>query len=140
MAWLRMRQRTLTAWHSDEAIFFSSPGEERVVMVICAGWPFLSLQGERHFEPEPVTYQFAWLAQESSRGEWTFIPLRPIWLGFVGNTLFYAGLLYLPFVVRRFIRVRRGLCPACAYQRGESDVCSECGHPVHSAAPTRNVS
>ncbi len=57
--------------------------------------------------------------------------LRPIWPGLIVNTLFYATVLWLlicgPFVLRRFIRVRRGLCPACAYPRGESDVCSECG-------------
>ena len=55
------------------------------------------------------------------------LPLRPLWPGFAVNTLFYAALLWSPFVLRRFIRVRRGLCPACAYPRGESDVCSECG-------------
>jgi len=59
------------------------------------------------------------------------LPLRPIWPGFAVNTVIYAALLWLlipgPFVLRRVIRVRRGLCPACAYPRGESDVCSECG-------------
>ncbi len=29
--------------------------------------------------------------------------------------------------------LRRGLCPACAYPRGESEVCSECGHGVATA-------
>ena len=55
------------------------------------------------------------------------IPTRPIWPGFAVNTLFYAALLWFPFVLRRFIRVKRGLCPACAYPMGESVVCSECG-------------
>jgi hypothetical protein len=59
------------------------------------------------------------------------LPLRPIWPGFFVNTLFYAAVLWLlipgPFVLRRYLRVRRGLCPACAYPRGEADVCSECG-------------
>ena len=57
--------------------------------------------------------------------------LRPIWPGFAVNTVFYAMVLWLlipgPFVLRRFIRVKRGLCSACAYPIGESDVCSECG-------------
>ena len=56
---------------------------------------------------------------------------RPLGLGFAVNTLFYAALLRLlisgPFVLRRFIRIRRGLCPACCYPMGESAVCSECG-------------
>ncbi len=59
------------------------------------------------------------------------LPLRPLWPGFAVNTLFYATLLWLlipgPFALRRFLRVRRGLCPKCAYPIGESSVCTECG-------------
>ena len=55
------------------------------------------------------------------------IPIAPIWVGFAVNTLFYAALLLLPFVLRRIIRLKRGRCPACAYPMGESAVCSECG-------------
>ena len=61
-------------------------------------------------------------------------PLRPIWPGFAVNTLCYAAILWLlilgPFVLRRFIRMKRGLCPACAYPMGESNVCSECGRAL----------
>ncbi len=127
------RQRLLTAWHVEEAKFFSSPSHECVVVVNCAGWPFLSLQGECYFEPEPVTYRFAWLVQESSVGEWTFIPLRPIWPGFAVNTFFYATILWLlipaPFTLRRLIRRRRGLCLACGYdlRHGKHEACPECG-------------
>ncbi len=64
------------------------------------------------------------------------IAAGPIWPGFAVNTLFYATFLWLlicgPFAFRRVIRVRRGLCPACAYPRGESDVCSECGKAIPS--------
>ena len=59
------------------------------------------------------------------------LPLRPLPIGFAVNTLIYAMVLWLlipgPFVLRRFIRVKRSLCPACAYPTGESAVCSECG-------------
>ncbi len=62
------------------------------------------------------------------------LPLRPLWPGFALNTLFYATFLWLmipgPFALRRFIRVRRGLCPKCAYPMGESAVCSECGREM----------
>ncbi len=55
------------------------------------------------------------------------------------NTIFYATLLWLlipgPFLLRRYIRVKRGLCPKCAYPMGESAVCSECG----KAIPSRKV-
>jgi hypothetical protein len=59
------------------------------------------------------------------------LPLRPIWSGFAVNTIFYAAILWLlipgAFVLRRFLRRRRGLCPACAYPMGEGAVCTECG-------------
>ncbi len=59
------------------------------------------------------------------------IPLRPLWPGLVVNTIFYAVVLWLLvgglFVLRRIVRLRRGLCPACAYPMGGSAVCSECG-------------
>ena len=62
------------------------------------------------------------------------IPIRPVFPGFAVNTLFYAAVLWLlipgPFVLRRFIRVKRGRCPACAYPIGQSDACSECGKPL----------
>ena len=65
-----------------------------------------------------------------------FLPRGFIWPGFALNTVFYAATLWLlicgPFALRRFLRVRRGLCPKCAYPRGESAVCTECGKPLPS--------
>jgi hypothetical protein len=65
----------------------------------------------------------------------TFLPLRPIWPGFAINTLFYAAILWLlfalPGALRRWRRIKRGLCPACAYPVGASDLCTECGKPVN---------
>ena len=62
------------------------------------------------------------------------LPYHPMLIPFSINTLFYAVVLWLmipgPFALRRFIRVRRGLCPACAYPTGQSGVCSECGKPL----------
>jgi hypothetical protein len=63
------------------------------------------------------------------------LPLRPIWPGFAINTIFYAAILavlfYGPGKVRRFVRVRRGRCPACAYLIAPgtcaNGLCSECG-------------
>ena len=63
-----------------------------------------------------------------------FLPLRPIWSGFIINTLFYGALVWLvvlgSFVLRRFLRSKRGLCKKCAYPLGTSSVCSECGANV----------
>ena len=73
-----------------------------------------------------------WIANAAmDAGETGFVPLYPVWPGFAVNTLFYATVLWLlipgTFALRRFIRVRRGLCRACAYPSGQSDVSSECG-------------
>ena len=114
-----------------------------------AGWPLRSLAGERWRPAAPFNALQAVRAlaqppgpeavhvaaipiQRSTAGgtQHRLAPLRPIWPGFAVNTVFYAAVLWLlipgPFTLRRFIRVKRGLCPACAYPRGESDVCSEC--------------
>ena len=68
---------------------------------------------------------------------WSFgdvaIPRHVLVLRTAINTVFYAGLLWLlfaaPFALRRHRRIKRGLCPKCAYDlRGsESRVCPECG-------------
>ena len=62
---------------------------------------------------------------------WRLIPLKPVLNGFAINTLFYAvmlwGLFAAPFALRRWRRIRRGLCPKCAYPVGTSEICTECG-------------
>jgi len=62
------------------------------------------------------------------------LPLLPIWPGFAINTIFYGAILWLlfafPFALRRWRRVRRGLCAKCAYPVGASDVCTECGAAI----------
>ena len=60
------------------------------------------------------------------------LPYRPIWPGFVINTIFYAAILCLPFApfqLRRYVRVKRALCIKCGYDlRGNfSAGCPECG-------------
>ncbi len=116
-----------------------------------AGWPLRSMAGERWqaaapfnalkpvvhalaLPPGPEAVHVAAIPiQRSTAGgaQHRLAPLRPLWPGFAVNTLFYAAILWLlipgPFALRRFIRVRRGLCPACAYPMGESAVCTECG-------------
>jgi hypothetical protein len=64
-------------------------------------------------------------------------PLMPMWPGFAINTVFYAGILAggwmlfaAPGMIRRRGRIKRGLCPACAYPVGTSSVCTECGLSV----------
>jgi hypothetical protein len=65
------------------------------------------------------------------------LPIGIIWPGFAVNTLFYAAILWLLLAatleLRRCLRIKRGLCPACAYPVGASPVCTECGKPVKAS-------
>jgi len=67
------------------------------------------------------------------------IPLQPIWRGIALDTAAFsavyvllAALFLAPFRIRRFLRLRRGLCPACGYDLAgnTSGVCPECGRPA----------
>lgn len=59
------------------------------------------------------------------------LPLRPMWGGFVVNTMFYGALLLVAVVVARWVRwrgrARRGLCIGCGYELAGLGVCPECG-------------
>ncbi len=125
------------------------PGEG-LVRLHRAGWPARALEGRESISPNsdpsyrwgiPMPVKVS-LALEYPRGSAKpivktvtgVLPMRPVWRGFLLNTAFYALAFILPagmwWSLRRFIRVRRGLCAACAYPMGESDVCSECGTAV----------
>ncbi len=69
-------------------------------------------------------------------GPWgePFLPKAVVWPGFAVNTLFYAAILWLlipgPFALRRLVRRRHGLCPACGYDMKHAkhdQGCPECG-------------
>ncbi len=106
------------------------------VTVLSAGWPAYCLRGSMRWSPGSRKYERAlelpeWMTPRTRRMLVEFLPLRPIWPGFAINTLFYALLVWLLcralLHLRSFIRRRRGLCPACAFPKGESPVCVECG-------------
>lgn len=124
--------------HGDEGgIFRISPsGQIRIsgqmqdvhlALYLTAGLPMRSLHGQS-WSGTGITIQQSGFITTGSQ-DW--LPYVPIWPGFAVNSLFYAAVLWLlipgPFVLRRFIRVKRGLCPKCAYPMAESDICSECG-------------
>ena len=99
------------------------------------GWPMRSMEGARWQNEDGVSlYRGEVEFGGDSRANVRIFPLRPFLPGFVFNTLFYAGILWLllpgPFVLRRFLRVRRGLCPKCAYPIGASALCTECGNEM----------
>ena len=62
------------------------------------------------------------------------LPLRPMWPGFLYSTLMYGAfawvLLFMPGVMRKRLRARRGLCLECAYPLGDFAICPECGKPT----------
>jgi hypothetical protein len=106
------------------------------------GWPMVSFEFTDWTNLQARTSERRRAIQLSG---WPFapgtgraIPLSPIWLAFAVNTLVYAAILLLLYgstvVVRRRRRIRRGLCPACAYPVGTSAVCTECGKPVKAAS------
>ncbi len=105
------------------------------LIVDSRGWPFPTLYSVTNLEDKPISAggfpPLPPLRSGTLRGTSDALPFRPIWTAFASNTLFYAAILWLlipgPFVLRRFLRVRRGLCPKCAYPIGESAICSECG-------------
>ncbi len=121
------------------------------------GWPLLALwskprsfyevlDGTRHQLPTEGTIELPLLPFRGGTEDiLKVLPLRPIWLSFAINTVFYAAILWSltfgPFTARRFIRHRPGLCINCSYDlRGTSggsseggSVCPECGSERASA-------
>jgi hypothetical protein len=121
------------------------------LLLFDAGWPLTTLRAEwrgaapmKALDASIHLYRGMETSGEARDGQFfhgRFVyPTEPIWPGFAINTLFYAGVLWLlfagPFALRRRRRIKRGLCPKCAYPIGDSAICTECGAPVRSAAST----
>ena len=111
------------------------------------GWPCLSLAcwwpWFQHAEwPSPQVSSGFQFSHPTTTSPWPYnvhdlraLPLHPLWPGFAINTVFYAAILWLlvacPFALRRRRRIKRGLCPECAYPVGTNSVCTECGRAVN---------
>lgn len=123
----------------------SSPFATTIAERVTSGWPQLALTGGRWwvYACNPTTNSEALAGvtpitalipriQQLER----VLPIQPTWPGFAINTIFYAGVLWLLFAsfgrVRRWRHIKRGLCPACAYPVGESEVCTECKAAIPS--------
>lgn len=63
-----------------------------------------------------------------------YFPVAPMWFGFAFDAAVYGLVVWWMSLgsraVHRRLRMRRGLCPACAYPVGISPVCTECGKVV----------
>ena len=122
--------------HRRGAIYGSGIGQLRAT--IDAGWPCYCLRSSDAWSTTGggLKRECAWVLT-TRNWEDIALPLCPIRLGFIINTLFYVLLLWLlffaPFAARRMLRRRRGLCEMCAYPVGASPVCTECGAAVRTS-------
>lgn len=113
--------------------------------VLRAGWPWTALEAECWHDatraPRSRPAEFRWtvpIANRHVRADRLFIPrmlpLRPMWPGLALNVALYALLLWLIWfsarLTRQAVRIRRQLCPWCAYPIGLSARCSECGREL----------
>jgi hypothetical protein len=133
------------------------PPQERGIihlnrLIDARGWPWLAFSSDVRrvivSEPRTVTTDELVNGIRVPVAEWNILrwagsppspsfmsprvlPLRPIWRGFMLNSLLYGGLIWLAFFGRpmwtQARRRRRGQCPACGYPTGTSPRCSECG-------------
>lgn len=103
---------------------------------IAAGWPMLCFWclSDRNVNHDPQEVGTGIVELTVKKAVRTF-PARPIWLGLLVNTAFYAAIFLvlwftLVFGWRR-VRSWRGRCPNCAYPKQEGvDRCPECGMPL----------
>ncbi len=126
----------IPSWSRVQHLSAYQQGEPMpMIFDLAFGWPFLSMWLSVDATRDSDTGAVIQRTTSGAVSEFEF-PIRILWLGFAVNTFLYAALLWLPFVVRRFVRVRRGLCPKCAYPIGESAVCTECGKALPRRART----
>ena len=99
------------------------------------GWPMRCLASEAFFSSDSqigIVYRWNLDLGANAQGA-ILLPLRPLPVGFVINTLVYAAMWYVVFqlVGRARSQVRRhyGHCPKCGYdlQHQLGKGCSECG-------------
>ncbi len=101
------------------------------------GWPVTSM---RQSGPFQAAMPPSWLDQGLHISGVTF-PLRPLWMGFLTDVLFFSsalsGLLLGAGVFRSHRRRRAGRCPACGHPVAAAGAhhCTECGHALLLAKP-----
>jgi len=113
------------------------------------GWPLPAVAAVDHFiEPRlgvrPAA-DFSWemgfpipdWATHSglvTRKETTHLPIQPLWMGLALNSVVFAlmlsGFSLVAGRIRGRFRLRRGVCPSCAYPIGTSPNCTECGQEL----------
>lgn len=122
-------------------------GRDQAILIEDAGWPLHALRSTRFemYEGSPrngsgtafVSVRVGIVRSRfvaGAQGDFIeYFPVDPLWAGFIVNCLFYTAVVWAalsgPLLIKRWLRRRRGLCPACGYPVGASPVCTECGLP-----------
>lgn len=132
-------------WHATTAmtheVGFHTSTTPPLLMRVHAGWPWQALAGRQRLsgmtaDRSRYTFEREWMIgmRRSHDVETRAVPFKPLWVGFGMNTTIYAGMAWLmigvPHELRRARRRRSGLCEQCAYPRGSSTICSECGETL----------
>ena len=122
----------------NRIVWDKRPGISVSQMRYSAGFPMYSLDRVLIDGPEETSYEGLELrSSHRPPGAIRFgraFSSRPIWPGFLVNTLFYTAILWLIFAllfgIRSRLRLRSRRCPHCNYPFGESPTCTECGRDV----------
>lgn len=124
--------------------------ERRSARAVGRGWPLICLATIEQYESQ------SWLSTPVGRGiplprrltrlfgppyflEDRALPLLPVWPGLTINTALYAGLIWSAAALirrsRSIRRLRRNLCPSCAYSLAGQPTpgCPECGWKRNSS-------
>lgn len=105
---------------------------------VASGWPFRSAMSEHHIVDGSSTITRWGIPVFRAWQPWSepprSIPLRPIWLGLLGNTLFWSWVVAPAYWGaigwRTARRRRRALCVNCKYPVQSLTRCPECGTDV----------
>ena len=113
-----------------------APEPRGATMFHVSGWPMRSMRA-RVEDPSDRTAQvhWGWLVHRApgTGVPARVLPLRPIWLGFAVDTLFWGAVTGVFLGIgpcRRAMRRWRGRCARCAYPLHDLVTCPECGTPV----------
>lgn len=129
-------------WANEEINLAADPNGFLQIEIRESGLPMTSFRGFRTWDGRNkistksgcVTIPNGLISSYGWRQAIAFLPLRPVWPGFVVNTILFASVFWIlfatPFALRRWWRARRGLCAKCAYPIGASDTCTECGRSM----------
>ena len=106
--------------------------------IFASGWPLRALEGVlwTNADRKRTVTAEAILEVTGRGGAPARLPLRPLWPGFLVDSIAGGAALWLlvhtPLGVRRLGRRRRNRCPGCGYPVGSSPVYTECGASISS--------